>query len=109
GSELAAGGEVICHGDIGPHNIVFAREEAVGLIDWDEGVGPGSRLVDFAHGVWCCAAVCERQVEIAEQARKVAMMCSTYGWDDPEAIIDEIADRFRRARDEHAAHGRRKA
>jgi hypothetical protein len=33
GSELAGGVEVVCHGDLGPHNRVFAGDEAVGLVD----------------------------------------------------------------------------
>jgi len=109
GSELAGDDEVVCHGDLGAHHIVFDGETAVGIIDWDDGVGPGPRLVDFAHAVWCCADVCEDEVSIHEQSRKVRLMCHAYGWDDPAAVIDEIAARFRRARDHHAASGRTKA
>jgi hypothetical protein len=36
-------------------------------------------------------------------------MRDAYGWDDPPAVIDEIADLFQRARNDHAAHQRRKA
>jgi tRNA A-37 threonylcarbamoyl transferase component Bud32 len=103
GTLLAGDGEVVCHGDLGSHNIVFDGERAVGLIDWDEGVGPGLRLVDFAHAVWCCADVCEEEVEVSEQARKMRLMCRVYGWEDIAVVADEIADRFRRARDAHAA------
>jgi aminoglycoside phosphotransferase (APT) family kinase protein len=103
GTWLAGGAEVVCHGDLGSHNIVFDGERAVGLIDWDEGVGPGLRRVDFAHAVWCCADVCEEEVEVSEQARKVRLMCRVYRWEDIAVVVDEIADRFRRARDAHAA------
>lgn len=109
GTSLAGGEEVVCHGDLGSHNIVFDGEEAVALIDWDDGVAPGSRLLDFAHAVWCCADVCEDGVEVPEQARKVRVMCAAYGWDDRAAVVDEIAARFRRARDAHVAAGRTKA
>jgi tRNA A-37 threonylcarbamoyl transferase component Bud32 len=33
GTELADGGEVVLHGDLGPHNTVFVGDRAVGLID----------------------------------------------------------------------------
>lgn len=109
GSAIARGGEVVCHGDLGQHNLVFRGEQAVGLIDWDEGVAPASRLVDLAHAVWCFAAVGERALPICYQAHAIKAMCEVYGWTDPIALVDEIADRLRRARDEHAANGRSKA
>jgi phosphotransferase family enzyme len=59
GSPLADGQEVVCHGDLGPHNFVFDGDAAVGIIDWDASVGPGLRLVDLGHAVWCCADVGE--------------------------------------------------
>lgn len=105
GTPLAAGGEVVCHGDLGSHNIVFDGEHAVGLIDWDDGVAPGRRLVDFAHAVWCCADVGEAEVEVAEQARKVRLMCDAYGWRDAVEVLDEIEDRLGGARDAHLANG----
>jgi hypothetical protein len=107
GTPLAASGEVVCHGDLGPHNMVFEGDRAVGIIDWDEDVASGRRLVDFGHAVWCCADVCEEPVGVPQQARGVALMCQAYGWDDPAQVLYEIADRFRRARDSHAAAGRR--
>jgi hypothetical protein len=98
GTELAKGAEVVCHGDLGHHNTVFRDERAVGLIDWDEGVGPGSRLIDLAHAVWCFAGVGERDLPTSYQAHAVSVMCEVYGWSDPGVLIDEIAHRLRRAR-----------
>jgi aminoglycoside phosphotransferase (APT) family kinase protein len=109
GTALAGGDEVVCHGDLGPHNIVFHGERAVGIVDWDAGVGPGSRLVDLAHAVWCCADVAEPQVPVAQQARKARLMCDAYGWPDTGSVVDEIAAGLRRARDRHVAEGRVKA
>lgn len=106
---ITRGGDVVCHGDLGHHNTVFRGETAVGLIDWDDGVAPGSRLIDFAHAVWCFAAVGERALPISYQAYAIKVMCEVYGWTDPNALVDEIADRLRRARDEHAANGRSEA
>jgi Phosphotransferase enzyme family len=108
GSTLAGDQEVVCHGDLGPHNIVFDGDMAVGIIDWDASVGPGSRLVDLGHAVWCCADVAERAVPVAEQARKVRRMCDAYGWAEVDLVMQEIGDRFRRARDQHARAGRTK-
>jgi hypothetical protein len=59
GSSLAGDQEVVGHGDLGPHNLVFDGDAAVGIIHWDASVAPGSRLVDLGHAVWCCADVAE--------------------------------------------------
>jgi hypothetical protein len=109
GSELAGGEEVVCHGDLGPHNTVFAGDEAVGLIDWDDGVAPGRRLDDLAHAVWCFVDVGEHGGAAEDQGRRVRLMCDAYGWDGPALLIDEIAALLRRALDRHASAGRGKA
>src|SRR5262245_23869701 len=57
GTPLAGDGEVVCHPDLGQHNVVFRGNEAVAIIDWDEDVAPGARIFDFAHAVWCLAEV----------------------------------------------------
>jgi Phosphotransferase enzyme family len=106
GTTLAGEGEVVCHGDLGHHNTVFADEQAIGLIDWDDGVAPGRRLVDFAHAVWCFAGAGEPEIPVSYQAHAVNAMCEAYGWSDPGMVVGEIADRLHRARDEHARHGR---
>ena len=109
GTALAGDEEVVCHGDLGPHNIVFDGDEAVAIIDWDEDVAPGPRLVDFGHAVWRCADVCEPEVDVGEQARRVKLMCEAYGGVDHRDVVAEIEARFRRARDHHREHDRTKA
>ena len=109
GSALAGGEEVVCHGDLGPHNTVFVGDEAVGLVDWDEGVAPGARLVDLAHAGWCYVDVGESGGPVEEQGRRLRLMCDAYGWDDAGAIVDEIAALLRRARDQHVSAGRHNA
>jgi Phosphotransferase enzyme family len=103
GTPFAGTAEVVCHSDLGQHNIVFRGEEAVGIIDWDEGVAPGARVIDLSHAVWCLAEIGERGGAIEEQAHRVRVVCNAYGWDDRAAVIDEIEARFRRA----LAHARK--
>jgi hypothetical protein len=88
---------------------VFNGDEAVGLIDWDGDVARGPRLADLAHAVWCFVDVGEHGGPLEEQRRRVRMMCDAYGGADPAAVIDEIADRLRRARDNHSTEGRHEA
>jgi hypothetical protein len=109
GSELAGGEGVVCHGDLGPHNTVFVGDEAIGLVDWDEGVAPGPRLIDFAHAVWCFVDVGETGGPVEEQGRRIRLMCEAYGWVQPSAVVDEMGALLERARDRHAIAGRRPA
>jgi Ser/Thr protein kinase RdoA (MazF antagonist) len=43
--------EIVCNGDIGPHNTVYRNGLPVGFIDWD-GVRPNHPLVEFGAAVW---------------------------------------------------------
>lgn len=108
-SSLCSGEEVVCHGDLGPHNTVFRGDAAIAIIDWDADAAPGRRIVDFAHAVWCFADVTEEAVPVDEQARKLRVMCAAYPGMLPIAIVEELTARFHRARAEHAAAERVKA
>lgn len=45
----------------------------------------------------------EGTVPIVEQARKVELMCDAYPGMTPAMVVNELALRFHRARDHHAA------
>jgi hypothetical protein len=97
GTPFARDAEVVCHPDLGQHNIVFQGDRAVAIIDWDEDVAPGARIFDFAHAVWCLAEIGERGGDVADQAQRVRIVSDAYGWQDRAALIAEIEARFRRA------------
>lgn len=101
-SPLREDQEVVCHGDLGPHNTIFRGDVAVAIIDWDADVAPGRRAVDFAHAVWCFADLTETTVSVQEQARKTRIMCDSYPGMTPSVVVQELHDRFRRARAQHA-------
>jgi hypothetical protein len=106
---LRDGGDAVCHSDLGPHNTVFRGEEAVAIIDFDDDVAPGLRLDDFAQAVWGFADLTEPGVAVAEQARKMRLMCEVYGGVTPYDVVAALTARFQRARDQHRAAGRRGA
>jgi hypothetical protein len=97
--------EVVCHGDLGPHNTVFRGERAVALIDFEDDVGPGRRIDDFAQAAWGFADLTAPDVAVAEQARKVRLMCDTYGGMTPPAVVHALTARFRRAHAHNEAAG----
>lgn len=44
-------GEIVCHGDIGPHNTVYRDGLPVGFIDWDT-IRPNDPIVEFGAAAW---------------------------------------------------------
>lgn len=44
-------GEIVCHGDVGPHNTVYRDGMPVALIDW-ETIRPNLALVEFGIAAW---------------------------------------------------------
>lgn len=104
-SPLREQGEVVCHGDLGPHNTVFHGERAVAIIDFEDDVGPGRRVDDFAQAVWGFADLTDEGVAVAEQARRTRLMCDAYGGITPAAVVNALTERFGRARDHHRAAG----
>ena len=108
-SSLRGGQEVVCHGDLGPHNMVFRGDQAVAIIDWDAGVAPGRRADDFAQAVWCLADLIEPTVPLVEQSRRLALTCHAYPGRSPAIVVSELIARFKRARAQHDRAGRVRA
>jgi Ser/Thr protein kinase RdoA (MazF antagonist) len=50
GAGLGAG-EIVCHGDIGPHNTVYRDGLPVAFIDWDT-IGPNDPVIEFGTAAW---------------------------------------------------------
>lgn len=106
GTSLCDGAETVCHGDLGPHNTVFRDGLPVAIIDWDDDVRPGSRAVDFADAVWGFADVTSDAVPLAEQARRVSIMCAAYPGMTADIVVRELRAQFARARHNHLFAGR---
>jgi aminoglycoside phosphotransferase len=104
GADLAGGNEVVCHGDAGPHNVVFRGDEAVALIDWEE-AAPGERLTDVADVAWCLLDERWEHGSPAVAAHRIAVFCQGYGWADISAVVDAVGALVQGARDRHADLG----
>lgn len=85
-------GQVICHNDVRPHNVVVDRDgNLVGVLDWDM-AAPGDPLSDLAYTAW--QFVLGQGLEVDQQARGVRTMCDAYGADSAH-LLSLVGPRLR--------------
>jgi hypothetical protein len=87
-------GDVICHNDIAPWNIVFDGTRPRALIDWDF-AAPAPREWDIAYALWRCVPL-YGGAEFGSpdaQARRIKLFCDTYGLADRRGLLDTIERR----------------
>ena len=78
GSEVAGGGEVVCHNDFGPWNLVWRDDLPIGIIDYDS-AAPGARLDDIGYATWKALNLGLIDTPVSEQRRRMTVFASAYG------------------------------
>jgi len=96
-------GEVICHHDIGPWNMVFRDRKPVALIDWDF-AGPGTRLWDLAYAAWRFAPLYaprtgDDTADVQRSARRLRLLCDGYGLERRDALLATVVARMQAMHD----------
>ncbi|RAY14913.1 aminoglycoside phosphotransferase family protein [Actinomadura craniellae] len=94
-----AEGEVICHGDFGPWNIVWRGERPAGMLDWDY-ARPAGRLHDVAYALEYVApfrddAECLRWLRYPEppdRRRRLELFAGAYGLTATPGLVDAVID-----------------
>jgi Ser/Thr protein kinase RdoA (MazF antagonist) len=99
----AASGEVICHHDIAPWNVVYRAGEPVALIDWDF-AGPGTRLWDLAYAAWRYGPLYapragDESPDVERSARRLRLLCDGYGLDRRDALLETVVARMQAMHD----------
>ncbi|HEY2516207.1 MAG TPA: phosphotransferase [Polyangiaceae bacterium] len=89
GSALAAGREVVCHGDLSPCNTVFQSGVPVALIDFDA-AAPGDRLDDLGYALFLWLALESEGLPVQEQARRIDVFCAAYGVKASARVVSAI-------------------
>jgi hypothetical protein len=105
GTGGAGDGQVICHGDFGPWNVVWRDHRPVGLIDWDF-AHPAAPLHDVAYALEYAAPFRDdaealrwlRYPEPPNRRRRVELFCAAYGLTSTDGIVDAVADAQRATR-----------
>ncbi len=102
---LRAGQEVVCHGDVGPHNMVFANQVSIAFIDWDD-ARPGHRLDDVADAVWSFTNLACDGRHPRSHVPRIAAFCAGYGNLNPVSVTGVIEQKLRQAYMNHRSAGR---
>ena len=100
-------GEIVCHGDLGPHNTVYRDGTPVAFIDWD-GARPNEPLLEFGHAAWWYVPLADDDycVEMGfgsppDRGRRLGLFADAYGAD-----LAEVIDVVRRAKLREAERAR---
>jgi Phosphotransferase enzyme family len=90
-------GELICHGDFGPWNVVWRGAEPAGIIDWDL-AGPRSPMHDIAYALEYCTPFRDDEECIRwlgypgppDRSRRLALFAEAYGLAPAASLVDEV-------------------
>jgi Phosphotransferase enzyme family len=95
-------GEIVCHNDVGPYNVVWRDGRIVGLIDWDV-AGPAPPFDDLAFAAWQWIPLHDPSVldpgweQSPDLGRRIRLLCDAYGLGAGErsTLLEAIPARMR--------------
>ncbi|MBA2738911.1 MAG: NUDIX domain-containing protein [Nocardioidaceae bacterium] len=85
-------GEIICHLDVAPYNVVVHEGRLAAVIDWDM-AGPGHPVDDLSFSAWNAVPL-YRDVGADESARRLRLLCDAYGDVDPVVVLRGVVPRI---------------
>lgn len=89
----ALGGDLVCHGDYGPWNLVWRSGAPIGIIDFDD-VHPGEAAEDVAYALRTFVSYGLGEPDPVEAGRRTRVALTAYGADfDVVALLDAEYDR----------------
>ena len=96
GERSVADGEVVCHGDLHPSNLIWKGPTLVGFIDWEQAY-PAPPLLDLASAAWKTAPLCPDEAltnlgftEPPDRVQRLAALARGYGLSDLGELLDNV-------------------
>lgn len=91
-------GEIMCHGDFGPWNIVWQGDEPVGIIDWDM-VLPAQPRFDVLYALQYSAPFCDDTTALEwnhfpsppDRKHRIEVFTAAYGLEEAGDIVGDVA------------------
>jgi Ser/Thr protein kinase RdoA (MazF antagonist) len=112
-SRAPLAGEIVCHGDFGPYNLIWQGTEIVGVIDW-EWARPAPPIRDVAWAAWSFVPL--RTDEDYARMRfsgtletlkeRLQALLNGYGWPNREDIVGATLALQQEFSEKIAARGR---
>lgn len=93
-------GEVVCHGDFGPWNVVWHNAMPVGLVDFDF-AQPGDQIEDVAYALEYVAPFRDDAHAMRwqgfttppDRARRIQVFADAYGLETVDGLVDAVIRR----------------
>lgn len=82
---LGDNGQVMCHGDLSPCNVVFHDDRPIAVIDWDS-ASPAPRWHDLAYIIWTWVNIGKPDIDIGYMLECIAGSLSSYSVTEADAI-----------------------
>lgn len=94
-------GQIVCHHDLAPYNMVYRDGRLAGIIDWDLS-GPGTALSELAFVAWQWVPLHGQFVSSylgwtgrLDRAGRLRCLLDAYGLVDRSGFLETVADRIR--------------
>ncbi len=110
GARGLAPGEIICHGDFGPWNIVWSGDEPAGIVDWDM-AHPAKPEYDILYALEYAAPFRDDKTtladhhfsEVPDRKHRIKVFLEAYGHTHIENVANEVAE-MQRQTGQHEAY-----